>query len=147
VAAPTAAQLAPLFPNTRALEVEWYQRTKIFPIHGLIVVKNAVLAEHPWVAPELLRAFQASKALHLQRLADAGPSTADDRHMLETQAMIGSGDPLPFGLAANRPTLAALIQYAYSQQIIPVQVRPKEVFAPHALGAAAAVRARRQHHG
>jgi 4,5-dihydroxyphthalate decarboxylase len=132
VAAPTAAQLAPLFPDARALEVEWYRRTKIFPIHGLIVIKNAVLAEHPWVAPELLRAFQASKELFLKRL-DAGPSTADDRHILETREMIGGGDPLPFGLEANRPTIEALIQYAYSQKIIPAKVRPEEVFAPNAL--------------
>jgi 4,5-dihydroxyphthalate decarboxylase len=130
---PTAAQLVPLFPNARALEVEWYQRTGIFPMHGLIVIRNAVLAEHPWVATELLRAFQASKALHLQRLAAAGPSTTDDRLILENQELIGGGDPLPCGLAANRPTLEALIQYAYSQKIIPAKVRPEEVFAPNTL--------------
>jgi 4,5-dihydroxyphthalate decarboxylase len=133
VSAPTAAQLVPLFPEARALEVSWYQRTKIFPIHGLIVIKNAVLAEHPWVAPELLRAFQASKESHLQRLAEDGPSTADDRHILETQRMIGGGDPLPFGLEANRPTIEALIRYAYSQKIIPAPVRPEAVFAANAL--------------
>jgi 4,5-dihydroxyphthalate decarboxylase len=133
VAAPTAVELSPLFPNARALEVEWYRRTKIFPMHGVVVIKDAVLAEHPWVASELLRAFQASKDLHLKRLADAGPSTADDRHILETQEMIGGGDPLPFGLEANRPTIEALIQYAYSQQIIPMKVRPEEVFAANAL--------------
>jgi 4,5-dihydroxyphthalate decarboxylase len=133
VAAPTAAQLVPLFPDAHALEVEWYQRTKIFPIHGLIVIKNAVLAAHPWVAPELLRAFQASKELHLKRLAETGPATADDRHILETQEMIGGGDPLPFGLEANRPTIEALIQYAYSQKIIPALVRPEAVFVPNVL--------------
>ena len=132
-AAPTTTQLAPLFPKARALEVEWYQRTKIFPIHGIIVIKNAVLATHPWVAPELLRAFQASKELHLKRLAEAGPSTADDRHILENQELIGGGDPLPFGLGVNRPTIEALIAYAYSQKIIPTQIRPEEVFAPNAL--------------
>jgi 4,5-dihydroxyphthalate decarboxylase len=133
VAAPTAARLVPLFPDARALEVEWYQRTGIFPVHGLIVLKNAVLAEHPWVAPELLRAFQASKELHQQRLAAAGPSTAADRLMLENQELIGGDDPLPFGLTANRPTIEALIQYAYSQKIIPAPVRSEEVFAPNAL--------------
>jgi 4,5-dihydroxyphthalate decarboxylase len=133
VTSPTAAQLVPLFPDARDLERAWYQRTKIFPMHGLIVIKNTVLAEHPWVAPELLRAFQASKALHLQRLADAGPSTADDRHILETQAMIGGGDPLPFGLAANRPTIEALIAYACSQKIIPATMQPEEAFAANAL--------------
>src|SRR5207253_5578479 len=86
VAAPTAVQLAPLFPNARTVEAERYQRTRIFPIHGLIVIKNPVLAAHPWVAPDLLRAFHASKELHLQRLAAAGPSTADDRLVLANQA-------------------------------------------------------------
>jgi 4,5-dihydroxyphthalate decarboxylase len=133
VAAPAAAQLTPLFPNAPALEVEWYRRTRIFPMHGLIVIKDAVLAEHPWVAPELLRVFQASKELHLKRLTDAGQSTADDRHILETHEMIGGGDPLPFGLEANRQTIEALIQYAYSQQIIPMKVRPEQVFAANAL--------------
>jgi len=133
VAAPTAAQLVPLFPNARALEAEWYRQTRIFPMHGLIVIKNAVLAEHPWVASELLRAFQTSKENHLQRLAAAGPSTAADRLILENQELIGGGDPLPLGLAANRPTLEALIQYAYSQKIIPTLLRPEEVFASHAL--------------
>jgi 4,5-dihydroxyphthalate decarboxylase len=133
VAAPTAARLVPLFPNAHALEVAWYQRTGIVPMHGLIVIKNAVLAEHPWVAPELLRAFQASKDLHLQHLAAAGPATADDRLILENQELIGGADPLPCGLAANRPTIEALIQYAYSQKIIPAPVRPEEVFVPNAL--------------
>src|SRR4029453_16118051 len=94
VAAPTAVQLVPLFPKARALEAEWYQRTQIFPIHGLIVIKNAVLAVHPWVAPELLRAFQASKRPHLRPLRAAGPSTAGDRLILENQELIGGGDPL-----------------------------------------------------
>lgn len=42
-------------------------------------------------------------------------------------------DPLPFGLEANRPTIEALIQYAYSQKIIPAKVQPEKVFAPKAL--------------
>jgi 4,5-dihydroxyphthalate decarboxylase len=133
VSASSAAPLAPLFPDAPALEMEWYQRTRIFPVHGIIVIKNAVLAAHPWVAPELLRAFQASKELYLQHLAAAGPATADDRSIVENQGMIGGGDPLPFGLAANRPTIEALIQYAYNQKIIPARVRPEEVLAPNAL--------------
>ena len=96
------------------------------------MIKNTVLVEHPWVAGELLRAFQASKELHLKHLAAAGPTTADDQHILQTREMIGGGDPLPFGLEANRPTIEALIQYAYNQKIIPAKVRPAEVFAPTA---------------
>ena len=123
----------PLFPNAAELEADWYQRTHIYPIHGIIVIKDSVLAEHPWVAPELLRAFQASKELHLKRLAAIGPRTSDDRQILENRALIGGGDPLPFGLKANRPTFQALVDYAYSQQIIPERVQPEDVLAPNAL--------------
>ncbi len=122
-----------MFPNAAELEAEWYQRTKIFPIHGIIVIKDSILAEHPWVAKELLRAFQASKEVHLKRIAENGPSTGDDRHILENQDLIGGGDPLPFGLEANRPTFQALIDYAYDQKIIPTRVQPEDVLAPGAL--------------
>jgi 4,5-dihydroxyphthalate decarboxylase len=132
VARATVEQV-PLFPNAAELEAEWYRRTGIYPIHGIIVIKNSVLAAHPWVAPELLRAFQASKELHLQRLAANGPTSSDDRQLLENQALIGGGDPLPFGLVANRPTFEALIDYAYTQKIIPTRVRPEDVLAPNAL--------------
>jgi len=126
-------QPVPLFPNAAELEADWYRRTRIYPIHGIIVIKDAILAEHPWVAPELLRAFQASKELHLNRLAEHGPSSADDRQILENQALIGGGDPLPFGLGANRPTFQALIDDAFDQKIIPTCVRPEDVLAPNAL--------------
>ena len=53
-----------------ALEVEWYQRTGIFPIHGLIVIRNAQRSRSTPGCGEPLRA-QASKELHLQRLAEA----------------------------------------------------------------------------
>ena len=122
-----------LFPNATELESDWYRRTRIFPIHGVIVIKDSILAEHPWVAAELLRAFQSSKEPHLKRLAESGPQTADDRHILENQALIGGGDPLPFGLEANRPTFQALIDYAFDQKIIPTRVRPEDVLAPNAL--------------
>ncbi len=47
--------------------------------------------------------------------------------------MIGGGDPWPFGLAADRQTIEALIEYAYSQKIIAVKIGPEAVFAPNAL--------------
>ena len=63
---------------------------------------------------------------------NGGADRHDDRQILENQALIG-GDPLPFGLEANRPTFQALIDYAYSQQIIPERVQPEDVLAPNAL--------------
>ncbi len=68
------------------------------------------------------------EAAATQAIAAAGPATADDRHIGDMQEMIGGGDPLPFGLAANRATIEALIRYAYVQKVIPATVRPEDVF-------------------
>jgi len=38
-----------LLPNAAELEAEYYARTGVYPMHGTIVVKDSVLAEHPWV--------------------------------------------------------------------------------------------------
>ncbi|MCO1440321.1 ABC transporter substrate-binding protein [Burkholderia multivorans] len=42
-----------LLPNAEELEAEYYARTGVYPMHGTIVVKDSVLAEHPWVAKSL----------------------------------------------------------------------------------------------
>lgn len=36
-----------LFPQAENLEADWFRRCGIYPIHGLIVVKDEVLARHP----------------------------------------------------------------------------------------------------
>src|ERR1700729_3757153 len=56
-----------LFPDAAELEAAWYARTKIYPMHGTIVVKDSVLAEHPWVAKSLFDAFSKAKNEWLAR--------------------------------------------------------------------------------
>src|SRR5262245_40004581 len=46
-----------LFQDPERLEEEWYKRTRIYPMHGTIVVKDSVLKAHPWIAASLFRAF------------------------------------------------------------------------------------------
>ena len=50
-----------LFPNAAELEAEWFKRTGIYPMHGTIVVRDSVLAAHPWIARSLYDAFEAAK--------------------------------------------------------------------------------------
>lgn len=50
-----------LLPNAEELEAEYYARTGVYPMHGTIVVKDAVLAEHPWIAKSLYDAFAQAK--------------------------------------------------------------------------------------
>src|SRR3974390_1048489 len=50
-----------LIAEAAKVEADWYRRTGIYPIHGTIVVKEAVLAKHPHVGRALFDAFTAAK--------------------------------------------------------------------------------------
>ena len=116
-----------LFPNAEALEADWYKRTGIYPMHGTIVVKDSVLAEHPWVARSLYKAFSQAKDEWLQRLDAGQTTTASDKKYAKLRSVVGH-DPLPYGMDANAKTIQALINTAYKQQLTPRQMKIGELF-------------------
>lgn len=109
--------------------MEWYHRTGIFPIHGIIVIKNSVLEEHPHVGPAVYEAFKAAKAIYLPELAANGPVYKDDKQVLKYQELLQE-EPLPFGFERNRKSIQALADYAYESKIVPVHFSPEDLFAP-----------------
>lgn len=116
-----------LFPNAKELEAEWYARTGIYPMHGTIVVKDAILAEHPWVARSLNDAFTRAKDEWLARL-DAGQSDAASDAKYQKLRKIVGHDPLPYGVDANLPTIRALEDMAFKQQLTPRRLSIEELF-------------------
>src|ERR1700730_9536861 len=123
----TPTQVYPeLIPDAAKVEADWYKRTGIYPNHGTIVVKDAVLAQHPHVATALLDAFTAAKQPYLERLeAGVGSAPEDVRYRSFAPLM---NDPLPYGIKANRASIEALITYAAQQQLIPKRPVLDEVF-------------------
>ncbi len=116
-----------LFPNAAELEAEWYARTGIYPMHGTVVVKDEVLAEHPWVARSLFDAFSQAKEEWLARL-DAGQGDAQaDKKYAKLRKIVGH-DPLPYGMQANLPTIRALEATAFKQQLTPRRMEIAELF-------------------
>jgi len=115
-----------LIADAAKVEADWYRRTRIYPIHGTIVVKDAVLTKHPHVARALFDAFTAAKQLYLERLkAGVGSAPEDMRYRSFAPLM---GDPLPYGIEANRASIEALITYALQQGLIPKRPAVSEVF-------------------
>jgi 4,5-dihydroxyphthalate decarboxylase len=116
-----------LFPNAAELEAQWYARTGIYPMHGTIVVKDAVLAEHPWVARSLYDAFSRAKEEWLARLDTGTPSNASDKKYAGLRKIVGR-DPLPYGIAANVKTIEALEATAYQQKLTPKRMSLDSLF-------------------
>ena len=124
---PAATQYLDLLPDTPRLEAEWFKRTGIYPMHGLIVVKDQVLADHPWRAKALFTAFTEAKARYLARLRSGEGNSADDQRYRSLSKVVGD-DPLPYGIKPNLPAIEVLIDYALQQGLMPRRLAVDELF-------------------
>jgi 4,5-dihydroxyphthalate decarboxylase len=115
-----------LIANAPEVEAQWFRRTGIYPIHGLMVVKTAVLAQHPFVAKSLFDVFRKTKDAYVARLKAGEGDSADDVKYRKLMALMS--DPLPYGMTANRPSIEALVTYSLQQKLIPSRPQLDQVF-------------------
>jgi 4,5-dihydroxyphthalate decarboxylase len=94
------ASVRTVIPDADAVAQAWSRRTGVYPINHVVVVKDALLVEHPWLAGELMRLFMASKG----------------------------DDPVPYGIDGNRAAIELLMRYAAEQKLIPRAYRVEELF-------------------
>jgi 4,5-dihydroxyphthalate decarboxylase len=128
-----------LFPNYREVETKYYQRTGIFPIMHLIVLKRRIYEECPWLAYSLYKAFMESKEICTQEMSMQSAL----RYMLpwmipeleETTRIMGE-DYWPYGVNANRKTLEAFIGYSEEQGLIESPFKLEDLFAPETINVA-----------
>jgi len=118
-----------LAASATELEQAWLQRG-VYPINHTVVARTALLRERPDLARSLYDAFAQAKRQVIDRM-DAGDGTADaaERALAERARFVG-GDPLPYGLDANRPTLEALAGYALAQHILAAPADLDALFYP-----------------
>jgi 4,5-dihydroxyphthalate decarboxylase len=96
-------------------------------MHGTIVVKDSVLAEHPWVAKSIYDAFDKAKKDWLAKL-DAGELTDKKNQKYRDLQKIVGHDPLPYGIEENRKTIEALEATAFRQGLTPRRMSMSELF-------------------
>lgn len=118
----------PLFPDARPIEAAWYRRTGIYPIHGLVVVKNEILEANPWLAKSLVDAFTASKGPFLESLRAGIEDAKEFANYTSLREIVGD-DPLPYGIESNEKSINALIEYSVDQHIAARRYAIDEVFA------------------
>ena len=122
-----------LFPDFHSLELDYYRRTRIFPIMHLVAIRRDVYEKYPFIATSLYKAMSKAKDLALAKMREVGAL----RYMLpgmvaeldEIDAIFG-GDPWPYGVEANRPTLEALVRYMAEQSLITAPIPVEELFVP-----------------
>ncbi|MEK7783298.1 MAG: ABC transporter substrate-binding protein [Candidatus Binatota bacterium] len=126
-----------LFPNYKEVEMDYYKRTKIFPIMHVLVIRRGLYEQHPWVARSLYKAFceakeRAIKAMHVSNtLACTLPWLFAEIDQLK---QIFGPDWWPYGIEPNRQLLETLIRYMGEQGLTDKAVKVEEIFAPNTSG-------------
>jgi 4,5-dihydroxyphthalate decarboxylase len=128
----TNPDLVRLFPDFRTVEQDYFRRTHIFPIMHTVVMRRSVYESDPTLAQRLFTAFEAAKAVVLERMRYVGtlaymlPWMIDDVDEIDR---VFGGDCWPYGVEPNRPTLEALTTYLYEQGLTARTVPVEDLFA------------------
>ena len=115
-----------LIADVEKTEADWFRRTGIYPIHGLVVVRSEVLWKHPWVARALYDAFVGAKAPYIAQLEGSAGDDANDKKYRGLMPLVG--DPLPYGMQANMASIEAMLTYGLQQKLIPKRMSLDEAF-------------------
>lgn len=125
-----------LFPNYAEMEKDYYRRTKIYPIMHTIVIRRDVYERDPWVALSLYKALCESKERCYRLLAEGGTPKASFawlQPMIEEERAIIGPDWFPYGIAQNKASIEALLQYSHEQGLSARRLKIEELFAPSTL--------------
>lgn len=126
-----------LFEDYEPVEREYVARTGIFPIMHVVAIRSDVLAGSPWVAQNLMDAFDAAKRRSLERMSEMTASRVPlpwaPSRLAEARRLLGP-DPWPYGVDANRVTLDAFTRFAHEQGVAARRLEPEALFAPQVIG-------------
>jgi 4,5-dihydroxyphthalate decarboxylase len=115
----THPDVAPLIRDAEEVAFEALRRRGLYPINHLVVVKDELLREHPGLAPAVFDAFATAKRVYVERLRTGAIAAPTPTDLMYLRVMEITGvDPLPYGIAPNRPMIEELIGHAVRQRII-----------------------------
>ena len=124
--------IARLFPDTRAAEKAYYQKTGLFPIMHLVGIKKTLLEQHPWLATSVYKAFVEAKALAMIDLCDVNALMVTlpwlEAETKDTIAAMGQ-DFWKYGVHENMREIEALTQYSFEQGLVDRKLGVEELFA------------------
>jgi len=123
-----------LFEDYRSVELEYYKKTRIFPMMHTIVVKNKLLEEHPWISTSFWRALVAGKKESFARMKDPRFSNLVwPQVYLDDERSIFGRDFWPYNLRDNEKPLETLISYSHKQGLIKKIPQLEDLFAQNTL--------------
>jgi 4,5-dihydroxyphthalate decarboxylase len=125
-----------LFPDPEAAAKDYYAKTKIFPIMHIVGVRKTLAEKHRWLPAAVLKAFEQSKAIAMERLADVSAVKVTlpfiEERIMEARTLMGD-DYWSYGVPANRHVLETFFRHHHAQGLSSRLVTPEDLFHPATL--------------
>jgi len=125
--------IARLFPDYRAVERAYWQKTKLFPIMHLMGVKKSLAEQYPWLPGSLYKALLKAKAIALEEVREIAALNVTlpwvEAEALETRAFMGE-DYWRYGVAECAHEIETITRYSYDQGLSVRKLTAEDLFAP-----------------
>ncbi len=120
-----------LFPDPAAAAADWFRRTGVFPIMHVLGIRRALVEAHPWLPVACQKAFEAAKAIAVERLADVSAAKVTlpflEDNLRAARELLGH-DYWPYGVENNRVTLDSFLEHHHSQGLSGRRLQPEDLF-------------------
>jgi 4,5-dihydroxyphthalate decarboxylase len=139
------AFMAPRPPSCKNPEVRWlfddpteeakgyFRRTKVFPIMHVVGIRKTLVEAHPWLPAAVLKAFEQSKKIAVDRLSDTSAAKVTlpfvEEQLKAARDLMGN-DHWSYGIQPNVNTLETFLRLHHSQGLSKRQLTLQEVFHP-----------------
>jgi len=123
-----------LFADPKQEEVRYFQKNGFYPIMHVVAFKDDLLARDPWLAPNVMAAFDKAKAACMDYYDDPNWSRfVWGRHLFEEERKAFGDDPWPNGIKKNRANLERFIGYSLDQGLMQKKLEVEQLFAAKGL--------------
>lgn len=121
-----------LLQDPLSVELDYYRRTRIFPIMHTLVVRRAVFEENPWIGESLCNAFEEARILAEFANYDIGEAHHSLAwfvlHLERERQLLGS-DIWAYGVEPNERTLSVFLRYCHEQGLTSHWLQTSELFS------------------
>lgn len=126
-----------LFPDVRTAEMDYYRKTKLFPIMHVVAIRTDVLKENPWLAKAVFEMYSKAKQKAYNNLESTTVSRVTLPWVVEefsdTRKLMGK-NYWQYGIEANRKELESIMRYVHEQGLTKRRMKFEEMFDPSTLG-------------
>ena len=123
-------RVARLFPDYKQEEVNFFNKTGMFPIMHITGIKKEIIEQYPWVPINMYHALNKSKAIAMKEMVNPRiVPLAWYREAWEEQEQLLGKDPWEYGLGEqNRKTLENMANYSHEQGLIKNKLTVDDLF-------------------